>query len=81
MATASSHIKTDVLERDRSRKALADATKADGGIGSFGTQGNKLSKPVYGLGGGGKMAGDAAISNESVGTETFLPDSNDLIAA
>src|ERR1017187_7882150 len=44
VAASGGHVKTDVLKRDRSRKALADATKADGGIGSFGTQGNKLKQ-------------------------------------
>src|SRR5258707_12273288 len=44
VAATGSHVKTDVLERDRSRKPLADATKADGGIGSFGTQRNTLKQ-------------------------------------
>ena len=44
VAATGSHVKTDVLKRGRSRKPLADATKADGGIGSFGTQGNTLKQ-------------------------------------
>ena len=46
VAATGGHVKTDALQRDRSRKALADATKADGGIGSFGTQGNKLDSSL-----------------------------------
>src|ERR1017187_5050404 len=44
VAASGGHVKTDVLKRDRSRKPLGDATKADGGIGSFGTQGNTLKQ-------------------------------------
>ena len=42
VATSSGHVKADILQRNRARKALADATKTDGGNGSFGTQRNKL---------------------------------------
>src|SRR5882724_10918782 len=43
VAATGGHIKTDVLKRNRSWKPLADSTKADGWIGSFDTQGNKLA--------------------------------------
>ena len=50
VAATGSHIETNVLQRDRSRKPLADATKADGGIGSFGTQRNKLRQAKLRIG-------------------------------
>ena len=40
VARSRPHVETDVLQRHRSRKSLADAAEANGGNGDFGAQEN-----------------------------------------